>query len=135
MKKAVFSMLVLILLFLGGCQKKHQLQNPRLVTQVDISCHKEDVQILRHYTDEKKIESVLLYVRLAEDGRPAAAAGDRATGEIYKITVTRADGEITQYRQKDHRYFSRDRQSWHEIDPEQAEGLYRLIRYLPSDSM
>lgn len=132
MKKTVFSMLVLILLGFSGCQKQTTPEPSRLVTQVDISCQKEDVQILRHYTCQEKMEAVLLYLRLAQTGKTVDAPGI-VSGELYRICVTRADGSATCYQQRDHRYFCKEHHPWQELEAQQAEGLYRLLRQLPSD--
>lgn len=124
-------------LILSGCNANDPKQAPlcRVVTQVDISCRKEHMLISRHYTDMKKMESVLLYLRLLDpQGRPDTDPGS-LNKEVYQITVHLSDGKQRIYRQKAHRYFSRDNGSWRVIDPEKASGLYTLMRRLPSDAV
>lgn len=122
-------------LIMCGCDSGNSKPAPlcRVVTRVDISCRKEHMLISRHYTDMKKMESVLLYLRLLDpQGRPDTDPGS-LNKDVYEITVHLSDGKQRVYRQKAHRYFSRDRSSWKMIDPEKASRLYALMRRLPSD--
>ena len=122
-------------LFMGGCAKVQKEAVFRVVTGVEISCQKEDVQIFRSYTDTEKMEYVLLYLRLLKPlGRPTV---DPTTvdADIYEITLQLSDGARKVYRQKDHRYLSADSGFWLTIDPAQAEGLYRLMRNIPGDKI
>lgn len=135
MKKAFVFVLLLFLLPLSGCRKNPQKAASHLVTGVEISCHKEDVQLHRYYSDQQKMAYVLLYLRLLEPGKSALHAADRSSGEIYRITVSHDDGSKTEYRQKDHRYFSSGGKHWQLIDPAQAEGLYRILRNVPGDTL
>ena len=133
-RKFLFSGL-LFLMFLGGCRKDASQSASHVVTRIRISCQKEDAQILRHYTDQQKMEYVLLYLRLLQPERMIPVPEAQPTGELYRITLERADGSVTEYRQRDHQYLSKDKAPWQRIDPAQAEGLYRLLRALPSDSL
>ena len=120
---------------LCGCREKEPDAASRLVSQVDITCQEEDVQISRHYTDPQKMENVLLYLRLLKPKITPQAEASAAEGEIYHIRVRRADNTEILYWQKDHRYFAKGQEPWREIEPEQADGLYRLIRQMDSDRL
>lgn len=123
---------IAFLLFLSGCSKKVPSAY-RAVTAVDISFRYEDTHLQRHYTQNDKIESVLLYMRLLKPlGKPASQppADDR---DVYDITVRFSDGSTKLYHQKAHRFFSRREQVWERIDPGQASELYHLMRHYPSD--
>jgi hypothetical protein len=118
-----------------GCSAKRKAPVFRVVTGVEITCQHKDVQIRRAYTDMEKMEYVLLYLRLLKPmGRPQLDP-DAADGDIYEITLRLSDGSQKHYRQKDHRYLAVGSAPWQEISPEQAEGLYRLMRKIPNDTL
>lgn len=121
---------------MSGCGNIDAPPTPltRVVTRVDISCRREHMLIQRHYTDMEKMESVLLYLRLLKPMGKPGTDPDRIHKDVYEITVHLSDGNKRIYRQKAHRYFSANARPWKMIDPEQAAGLYTLMRKLPSDS-
>lgn len=120
---------------ISGCGTGDARPKPltRVVTRVDIACRREQMLIHRHYTDTEKMESVLLYLRLLEPVGKPDTDPERILRDQYQITVHLSDGKKRIYRQKAHRYFSADARRWKMIDPEQAAGLYTLMRRLPSD--
>ncbi len=118
---------------LFGCAKKTAQPTLRVVTGVEISCKYKDVPIRRYYTDSKKIEYVLLYLRLLKPSATNQARPETTDGDVYEITLQLLDGGQRIYRQMDHRYLCQNTGPWQSIAPEQAEGLYRLMRKLPSD--
>ena len=117
---------------LWGCRSQ---QKPlcRIVTQVDIACDYKGVPIRRHYTDTKKMEAVLLYLRLLHTGGVPTVDPDTVDSDIFEITVTLSDGKKQHYAQKDHRYFRKGKSGWMNISPEQASGLYKVMGYYESD--
>ncbi len=124
-------------IIMSGCSRNNPPVFPlcRVVTQVDISCQKENMVLNRHYTQSEKMESVLLYLRLIKPlGKPENDP-DTVEREIYRITVHFSDGEKRIYRQKAHRYLSVDGKPWKTIDPEQAAQLYALMQHYPSDRL
>lgn len=130
-----FVLFCFIAVIMTGCGKNNAKQAPlcRVVTQVDISCRREDILIQRHYTDTKKMESVLLYLRLLKPlGKPETDP-ENLNKDVYEITIQLSDGNTKIFRQKAHRYLSRGDRPWEMIDPEQAYGLYTLMRHYPSD--
>ena len=130
--KNIWVLPMAFLFFLSGCTRKLPTVY-RAVTAVDITFRYEDTQLQRHYTQNDKMESVLLYLRLLKPlGKPISSppADDR---DVYDITVRFSDGSTKLYRQKAHRFISRREQVWERIDPAQAAQLYHLLRYYPSD--
>lgn len=117
---------------LWGCRAQQRVLC-RFVTRVDITCDHDGTPIIRSYTDEDKMEAVLLYLRLLRTGKPPAADPDLIPADIYEITVTLSDGQQRLYAQKDHRYFRKGNDAWMSIPPEQASGLYALMRHYESD--
>lgn len=131
-KFLVFLLLCGAVLCLWGCRSQQRILC-RFVTQVDIACDHEGVPIRRHYTNTKKMEAVLLYLRLLRTGRPPAVDPDLVNADVYEITVTLSDGQKHVYAQKDHRYFRKGGTGWMNIPPEQAAGLYEVMRHYESD--
>ena len=79
------------------------------------------------------MEWVLIYLRLLKPlGKPDSDP-DSLEKDIYEITVHLSDGSKRFYRQKAHRYFSKENRPWQSINPEYAAGLYSLMQHLPSD--
>ena len=131
--KRILKILCLIPVLLCGCGKKAAKPVMQVVTGVDISCQYEDAQISRHYTKSPKMEYALLYLRLLDTGKPPEIDPNTLDKPVFEIAVTLSDGSKDIYRQKAHRYFSKNGRPWQTIDPEQAAGLYRLIAKVPSD--
>lgn len=126
--------LCIFLLLLSGCRRVETPQPTcRVVTGVDISFRYEDMRLQRHYTDNEKVESVLLYLRLLKPLGKAHHAQELPEEDLYEITVHLSDGSDRIYRQKAHRYFSRPERPWEQIDPGQASQLYQLMRHYHSD--
>ncbi len=121
---------------LSGCKNNDASLSTgyRVVTQVDIACRHEETLVTRHYTEAKKMESVLLYLRLLKPlGKPESDP-ELLDREVFEITVSLSDGTRKHYRQKAHRYITRENRPWEVIDPAQAYGLYALMRHYPSDT-
>ncbi len=138
--KKIIKLLILFCfsaIIMSGCSANHAQTQPltRVVTQVDISCRKENMLIQRHYTDSQKMEYVLLYLRLLKPFGKPDTDPDALEKDIYEITVSLSDGSRRIYRQKAHKYFSWDSRPWQMINPAQASGLYALMEHLPSDTV
>lgn len=106
---------------------------PSLVTQVDVVCRREYSSFTRHYTQSRKIEPILNYLRmLTYHGRPEFDP-ERLAGNSYEITLHYADGHSSTYRQRSDRYLSKDGHPWETIRPEQAGLLFPLLESTASD--
>ena len=118
-----------------GCGINHTSSTHyRAVTQVDIVTRYEHTLIRRHYTDPKKMEAVLIYLRLLKPiGKPTQDSS-QLNEDVFLIAVHLSDGNIHYYRQAAHRYFSREDENWVTIDPSLAARLYAVMRHFPSDS-
>jgi len=136
-KKAVklFILFCFSAIIMSGCGKSDTTvqTSDHIVTRVDVLCQQEHVRIQRHYTDNKKMESVLLYLRLLKPNGTPDTDPDRLGKDIYEITVHLVGGKKRVYRQTGHRYFSVDFSPWKTIDPGKAHSLYALLRQLPGD--
>ncbi len=106
---------------------------PSLVTRVDVVCQREYSCFTRHYTQPRKIEPILNYLRLLTyHGRPDTDP-ERLAGNAYEITLYYANGQTSTYRQRADQYLSKDGQPWEKIRPEQAGLLFPLLESTASD--
>lgn len=124
------------LFFIAACRNNSDQKAPlcRVVTQVDIHGQEKDVQIHRHYTDNQKIQWVLIYLRTLNVSVKPQAPGENQTNSHYEISLTFSDGNHKVFHQTAHRFYRQQQRPWHAIDPAQAAGLYKLLRALPSDT-
>ena len=112
-------------------QKKHSFLKP--VTQVDIICRRGDTTIRRHYTNPRKIEPVLDYLRLLKYRGKAETDPEKITGDKYVITLQYANEETHIYRQYADKFISKDNHRWEKIDPDQAKHFCTLLQIVPGD--
>ena len=101
-----------------------------IVCQVDVVCRSGDRVLRRAYRQEKKMEAVLNYLRLAKyagmpETPPPAGADD------LRVTVRLNSGGSHDYALRDWQYLSRDGGLWELA--EMPEGLIYLLERLPSD--
>lgn len=137
MKKAAkfFLLFCFSVIIISACSKSDtpvQISE-RIVTRVDVLCRQDKGRITRHYTDNKKMEAILLYLRLLHPKSPPTTLPELSEQDIYEITVHLSGGKKRVYRQTGHRYFSKDNRPWQMIDPQDAYRLYSLLRLMPDD--
>lgn len=135
MKYKIFLPVLFLIFSMCGCGLLHSAKPPRVVTSVDVSCHQKKREIDRHYESFEKMEAVLLYIRLADKGRPPAENPEVLDADTWQICVNLSDGQQHIYKQKDHRYFYRPQLGWRTLRPEHAAKLYSLLRQYPSDNI
>ena len=134
MKKLVFLMIFAALVFsMPGCKKDHSQFTYRAVTEIDIVTYQEDLLLRRHYTDGKKMQYVLTFLRLLKPTGKPDIDPEELTEDMFLIALTFSDGSRNFYRQTGHRYVAKDDQNWFSIDPYQALKLYELMAHVPSD--
>ena len=131
--KKLFVFVLLFATILCGCRKKNTSSAPNFVTQVDVSCQQNGKTFSIHYTDNEKIEAVLLYLRLLKANKRLKQLPPARDNSIYEIQVHLSNGERRLYKQVDHRYIWRKKTGWNTIPAEQASRLYALLRHYPSD--
>lgn len=126
-------LLVPTLLSGSGFRALEAASAPGLVTQVDVVCRREYSTLTRHYTQPRKIEPILNYLRLLTyHGRPDTDP-ERMAGNAYEITLHYASGRKSIYRQRAEQFLSKDGEPWERIRPEQASLLFPLLQNTPSD--
>lgn len=131
--KKLFIFLALFPIILCGCRRKNTLAIPNYVTGVDVSCSQNGKNFSINYQDDEKVEAVLLYLRLLEPGRLPGNIPQQDDQSLYEIQVHLSNGQTRLYKQVDHRFFWQEKIGWKGIPPEQASGLYALLRYYPTD--
>ena len=131
--KKLFVFLALFPIILCSCGKKNSLVTPNYVTGVDIICSQNGKNFSIKYQDNEKVEAVLLYLRLLEPRQLPGNIPQPDDPSLYEIRVHLSNGETRLYKQVDHRFFWQDKAGWKGIPPEQASGLYALLRHYPTD--
>lgn len=104
-----------------------------IITQVQITCRKENTAITRRYVQPHKISAVLNYLRLLKSGGSANNDPEQLTGSSYEIVLQDAAGRRSIYRQRANRFLSKNAKPWERVSQEQASRLYYLIQAMPSD--
>ena len=104
-----------------------------LVVQITATTYTEDLTLVRRYTDPKKIETILYYLRSLHPREIPETDPERYLGAHYKLTLEFSDGGKNIYRQYTHRWLSKNSRPWQRIDPEKGELLAALLDVLPGD--
>lgn len=125
--------LAFLVLILSGCGQNDTPPAPRLITQVDVTCTRDQQTTQKHYTAPEKMSAILNYIRLLEGhGRPETDP-ERIIGNAFKIVLHFSDGGQQVYYQRADKYLSRCCRPWENIDPEQGALLYPMMEDMPSD--
>ena len=102
-------------------------QQPKLVSAIYISGIHQDAPLSCFYSEPKKMETILYYLRSLDPmGRPKTDP-ERIMGESYRIHIEYADGGQSIYRQHANRFLSKDAHPWQTIDPKKAAILRPLL--------
>ena len=136
---SIFVVCVLFSALFAGCgRKKTASQKPgmgKVVAQIDVTCKKDESALFWQYTDQEKMEAILLYLRLLHRGGGAQIDPNRVKGDHYEIVLHYSDGRKRVYYQHADRYLSDNYAPWEKIDPEQGKDLMLLLRSMPSDGL
>ena len=120
-----------ILAIMLACPVQAAVDN-HIVTRVEVALQQPHSMTRRQYTQEKKMEAVLNYLRLAKyAGMPNALPGN-PQADHCRITVHLAPGGSHIYDLLDWQYLSRDGNAWELA--EMPEGFLLLLEALPSDA-
>lgn len=106
----------------------------RVVTGISIVHRVGDATSQRHYSDPKKMELFLNYLRLLRPYVPATEDPEELIADSYRITLHLSDGNEKTYHQWGSSYISVDYQPWLLIPPEMGSGLGILFATIDSDS-
>lgn len=134
MKKAWLFLLVFCL-FLAGCSGKKPARTTlcRIATRIEVQRSTPEETYRFGYTEDDKIESVLLYLRCLDTWGFAQEA--ERPQELWQIQVELSDGSKHIYRQADDRYFQINGSAWLIADQQVASRFHKLIALLPADEM
>ena len=134
-KKIYLFFMCFSLFFIAACQKKAALKTPlcHVVTEVEIRGREKDVQFYRHYTENEKMEKILIHLRtLNPDPHPIKFPREKPIS-VLAICVKFSDGKKKFHYQTNHKFISDNYQFCYTFDPAKSARLYQLIRLLPSD--
>ena len=130
---ASFLMIFLAVMCLSGCGRRAAAPI-RVVTGVEITTRSGQHTLSRSYTQPKKIQKVLDYLRLQEGEGFADMDPERLTGTTFVIDVTLSDGSHSLYYQQGDRYLSKKYHPWQKINAERAADFYQMLRKTPTDA-
>ncbi len=147
MKKLLKLLLLLILIIssCSACSAKTTLRTNalcRYVVQADITCRDNGQVLHRKYTNDEKIEVILLYLRTLEKRGKVTESYEVNFEKIlensevkteYEILLTFSDSNQKIYQQKGDKYLSVDNGYWENIMPKQGHRLSKIFKLLPSD--
>lgn len=135
--KHFFAKLLLICLPLtlfSGC-KKQTPDLPNIASRIEISCQHKDVLVQRNYTDQDKMQAVLIYLRLLKPQGIAQADPLSLQKDVFEINIHLFDGQIHNYKQTGHRFFKKGHQVWKNISQDEAVRLYQILLKYESDTV
>ena len=128
--------LLLLIVLLTGCNQEQPVETAplcRFVTRADITCYHGGQTVYKQYTQDRKIESVLYYLRLLQDKGELGQLPRDAEGVDYEIRLFFSDGTVRSYRQKGIAFISQNQGPWRILKPRQGRKLLTLFRLLSSD--
>ncbi len=132
----ITSAFFLIVFMIPGCRGSDASNTVfRTVTQIDVVCTRENETLYRTYHTPKKLEAILLYLRLLSPYGRAEVDPEALEGDIFDITVHFSDGRQRIYRQRSDRFVSKDFAPWQNIDTDHAQKLYPLLLLMPGDTV
>ena len=133
-KMRIFGLLLTGCFLFSGCHKTATMQTlPDLVTAIEVSYQRQNIQLERIYTDNQKMDIILYYLYALTPGARAKEDPEMITGDRCRIVVTLLGGRSRIYRQFSGEYLSVDNRPWQKIDKEKAAVLFHLIRHIPGD--
>lgn len=124
------AMVLIFGLLLGGCTSRAE-PVARVVTGVQVEYQQQGNTLLRTYTKQESIQSVLTYLRMIRPFGPVIPEGTQEITCLFTLRYSHGpDSVIVQH---GHDYLRRNDGDWEQIDQTQAQLLYPLLLLLPSD--
>ncbi len=117
-------------LLLGGCTTRAK-PVARVVTGVQVEYQQHGNTLLRTYTKQENIRSVLTYLRMIRPFGPVIPEGSHEITCLFTLRYSHGPDSVIV--QQGHDYLRRNDGDWEQIDQTQAQLLYPLLLLLPSD--
>ena len=137
MKWKILFLWISVLVSFSGC---HQVETPKptrplctYITQIDVFYQQSGNDIHLQFTDDKRIEPVLHYLRLLKNYGDADNEPALSDVTEYRLILTASDGTQQLFRQKGAACLSWDDAAWQVLDPRQAQLLAPLLRLLSAE--
>ena len=133
MKKIM--VMLLLTLILCGCSNINEETpgQPKLVTGISAVYQKGAMQLVRQYSNDEKVRSVLNYLRLLKTYGPPETDPEAEGGNRIRLTLTFSDGTEKVYEQWADQYLRSNGGPWQLISTEQGQELYLLLGMMESD--
>ena len=128
--------ILLVAFALGGCSyaaPPGENHGPRVITSIEVTASMDGRLSSYRYTQDKKIRTVMTYLRKATPDRSVSITPDTFRTDAYRITVHLSDGTKKVYHQLYSDYLQKENGRWHSIDPAHGDALSRLLQELPPD--
>ena len=123
-------LMIMLCLTLTGCAIP-PVPKSRLVTGVRIESN--DPALSRYYTEPRKMETVLYYLRGLQERKDVQTDPERYGGHSYHIELLYSDGSNRHIFQRADRFISEDFQPWQEVQRRYGMFLEPLLRNMKSD--
>ncbi len=121
---------ILLAMLLAGCKKQTE-PITRVVVGAQVEYKGNGETILRNYTKQSSVQSLLTYLRILRPFGPTVPEGD--FDSVCRITLQYSDGGSSAYFQQGDQYLQRDGGTWQFVDRTKAGLLYPMLLLLPSD--
>lgn len=129
---------LIICLLVSGCTyyAPHGENHPvRVVKRIDV-ISTQDGSVTRFcYTDSKKMETVLHYLRNLQPDKYTPITPDTFRTDAYEIRLTLSDGTQTVYHQIYDEFLQKNGGRWKSIDRVQGATLPQMLSIMPSDEL
>ena len=134
MRKRIIILLIAAIL-LCGCSRIDQETpgRPRLVEKITATYRSTAVELVRSYTDQEKMEAVLIYLRRLAPYGSATEETDPLEPSDGRITLHYSDGTDRVYELYAGRYLRIDNGQWQNIKTERGQELPLLLGMMESD--
>ena len=126
---SVLCLFALILFLRGSAAPKG-----RYVTQVEVLLQKGSYRQKWNYTQPKKINSVLNFLRSTDPRGRVYTAQPIPDSHHYRIVLHYNDATCSTYYLQDYLYFNKNTDIWQRVSTSHAQLLYPLLQLLPTDT-
>ena len=135
--KRMALLILSVAMLLWGCTQidRETAGRPKVVVSVTARYDSGEIRLERKYTQDEKMQAVLLYFRCLKVYAPLPSHPEETAGSNAQIRIDFSDGSSKVYRQFADQYLQVDGGQWHYIDPEQGQELGLLLGMLSGDEI
>ena len=133
--KKMMIMLLTVAALLCGCTQidKETPGKPRVVERITASYHSDAIELRREYTDDKKMQAVLTYLRTLNPYGTVTEESEAAEYHDARITLHYSDSTTKIYRIYANQYLQINGDQWQNIKEDRGRELPLLLGFMESD--